>query len=85
MYRKAVARIVGRRPRLEDRGPAQRAPINPPRVNMEEMVAKATSAMGMQLGSEELVAAFSEVEARDRISHRAATVQMESLRHVITS
>jgi hypothetical protein len=47
---RAVARIAGKRPRLEANGPELRAPTRPPTVNAAEMKAKAASLMGMQVG-----------------------------------
>ncbi len=47
-YTAAVASIAVQRPRWLQNGPAPKAPRRPPRVKMDDTVAKAASLMGMQ-------------------------------------
>jgi hypothetical protein len=44
--------MAGRRPCFDDIGPAERAPMRPPMVKTEDMVAKVASDMGIQSGNQ---------------------------------
>ena len=76
--------MAGRRPRRDDRGPAQRAPTSPPRVKTEETVAKAASLMGMQSGRRPAGTLSFGFDEWTHAARRAA-VEMVFLRQVMTS
>lgn len=83
-YRTAVARMAGRRPRRDENGPAAKAPSKPPRLKMDDTVAKAASFIGMQSERKPVWSSlgFEEVTMSRR---RRTEVEMDFLRHVITS
>ena len=78
-YRAAVIWIDSQRPRDDVMGPAASAPIKPPMVKIEEMVAKVASDMGMQ---SEMAADVEGLMAKRAVRAR---VEMDFFLQVMTS